>query len=115
VWRQRHVLAVIEHASRKIRDRDGKFPALFDAIVADAGIEVVLSGARMPRMNQSHLVHALREFEQFCNEHRPHQGITNARPRRPLPVPLAARQTTRLHIQRRDQLGGVIHEYLHAA
>jgi hypothetical protein len=31
-----------------IRDRDGKFPALFDAILKDAGIEVVLTGVRMP-------------------------------------------------------------------
>ena len=31
-----------------IRDRDGKFPALFDAVLQDAGIDVVLSGARMP-------------------------------------------------------------------
>jgi putative transposase len=31
-----------------IRDRDGKFPELFDAVLADAGIEVVLSGVRMP-------------------------------------------------------------------
>jgi hypothetical protein len=28
-----------------IRDRDGKFPALFDTILADAGIETVLSGS----------------------------------------------------------------------
>jgi transposase len=34
-----------------IRDRDGKFPVLFDDILADAGIEVVLSGVRMPCMN----------------------------------------------------------------
>lgn len=34
-----------------IRDRDGKFPELFDAILMDAGIEVVLTGVRMPRMN----------------------------------------------------------------
>jgi hypothetical protein len=34
-----------------IRDRDGKFPELFDAILADSGIQVVLSGVRMPRMN----------------------------------------------------------------
>ena len=75
-----------------IRDRDGKFPGLFDVILADAGIDVVLSGVRMPRMNsiierwgqtcqrelldrtllwnQSHLLHALREFEQFYNGHR---------------------------------------------
>jgi hypothetical protein len=34
-----------------IRDRDGKFPELVDAILADAAIAVVLSGVRMPRMN----------------------------------------------------------------
>jgi putative transposase len=82
-----YVLAVIEHATRRIRilgatahpsaawvsqaarnvvmdiedagclvkymirDRDGKYPALFDAILADAGIKVVLSGVQVPRMN----------------------------------------------------------------
>jgi hypothetical protein len=34
-----------------IRDRDGTFPDLFDAVLADAGIDVVLSGIQMPRMN----------------------------------------------------------------
>ncbi|AGP59141.1 hypothetical protein M271_38760, partial [Streptomyces rapamycinicus NRRL 5491] len=34
-----------------IRDRDGKFPALFDALLKDTGIEVVLTGIQMPRMN----------------------------------------------------------------
>jgi putative transposase len=34
-----------------IRDRDGKFPALFDTVLQDADIDVVLSGVRMPRMN----------------------------------------------------------------
>jgi transposase InsO family protein len=34
-----------------VRDRDGKYPQLFDAVLRDAGIEVVLSGVRMPRMN----------------------------------------------------------------
>jgi transposase len=33
------------------RDRDGKFPRLFDEVLQDEGIEVVLSGVRMPRMN----------------------------------------------------------------
>src|SRR5207342_2397449 len=152
-----YVLAVIEHASRRIRvlgatphpsaswvaqaarnlvmdledagsrarflirDRDGKFPGLFDAILADAGIETVLSGVQMPRMNaimerwvqtcrrelldrtliwnQAHLLHALREFEQFYNSHRPHQGIANARPLRALPSPIPGLDaTTRLHV-----------------
>ncbi len=34
-----------------IRDRDGKFPALFDALLKDTGIEVVLTGIHMTRMN----------------------------------------------------------------
>jgi transposase InsO family protein len=34
-----------------IRDRDGKYPGAFDAILADAGIKVVLSGTQVPRMN----------------------------------------------------------------
>jgi putative transposase len=34
-----------------IRDRDGKYPALFDAILADTGITVALTGVRIPRMN----------------------------------------------------------------
>ncbi|GAB2723197.1 hypothetical protein GCM10010442_50600 [Kitasatospora kifunensis] len=84
---RQYILAVIEHASRRvrvlgatahptahwvgqaarnlvmdledagaavsylIRDRDAKFPAVFDQILGDAGIKVVLSGIRMPRMN----------------------------------------------------------------
>ncbi|MFF1399980.1 integrase core domain-containing protein [Streptomyces sp. NPDC058287] len=121
-----------------IRDRDGKFPALFDAVLADAGIEVVLSGVRMPRMNsiterwvqtcrcelldrtliwnQRHLLHTLREFEDFYNSHRPHQGIANARPLHPLPEPIAdPGQIARLKIRRRERLGGLLHEYRHAA
>jgi putative transposase len=126
------------HARFLIRDRDGKYPDLFDAILADAGIEVVLSGVRMPRMNsimerwiqtcryelldrtliwnQAHLLHALREFERFYNEHRPHQGIANNRPLRPLPEPLTEPgQISHLNVQRHDRLGGTLHEYHHAA
>jgi putative transposase len=169
-----YVLAVIEHASRRIRvlgatahpsaawvaqaarnlamdledagtrarylirDRDGRFPALFDAVLADLDISVVLSGVRMPRMNavmerwvqtcrrellertliwdQRHLLHALRDFESFHNEHRPHQGIANARPLRSLPAPITdSSELTHLHIHGRDRLGGVLREYEHAA
>ena len=102
-----------------IRDRDGKYPPLFDAILADAGITVVRSGVQMPRMNaiierwvrtcrrelldrmliynQRHLLHALHEYEIFYNAHRPHQGIANLRPLTPLPEPITdPQQLTRL-------------------
>ncbi|MGW7386824.1 integrase core domain-containing protein [Streptomyces sp. NPDC054794] len=111
---------------------------MFDAVLEDAGIEVVLSGVRMPGMNsimerwvqtcrrelldrtliwdQRHLLHALREFESFCNEHRPHQGIANAGPLYPLPAPIEDPGTFgRLDIRRRTRLGGTLHEYTHAA
>ena len=66
--------------------------------------------------NQSHLRHSLREFEHFYNRRRPHQGIANARPLELLPAPLLAPdQIASLDIRRRDRLGGVLHEYQHAA
>jgi putative transposase len=77
-----------------IRDRDGKFPGLFDTVLKDAGIEVVLSGVQMPRMNafMERWVLTCRrelpELEQFYDSHRPHQGIANARPLRALPAPI---------------------------
>ena len=50
------------------------------------------------------------------NSHRPHQSIANARPLRPLPRPIAdPPQITRLNMRRRDRLGGILHEYQHAA
>jgi putative transposase len=121
-----------------IRDRDGKFSRLFDAILTDAGIEVILSGVQMPRMNsiverwiqtcrhepldrtliwnQRHLLHALREYERFYNNHRPHQGIANARPLRPLPAPITDQgEITDLDIRRHQRLGGILNEYHHAA
>jgi transposase InsO family protein len=100
-----------------IRDRDGTYPALFDTVLADAGITVVLSGVQVPRMNavlqrwvptcrrelldrtlicnQRHLLHALRECQVFYNTHRPHQGIDNARPLARLPEPITRPGSTR--------------------
>ncbi|MEV4670847.1 integrase core domain-containing protein [Actinomadura sp. NPDC049382] len=121
-----------------IRDRDGKFPELFDTVLADTGIQTVLTGVRMPRMNavmerwvqtcrrelldrtliwnQRHVLHSLREFETFYNEHRPHQGIANARPLGPLPPLIAdSEQIAHLNIRRRQPLGGILNEYEPAA
>ncbi len=66
--------------------------------------------------NQFHLIHALREYEQHYDSHRPHRGISNARPLRPLPGPISKSATiTRLTIRLCDRLGGLLHEYEHAA
>ena len=62
------------------------------------------------------LLYALREFETFYNKHRPHQGIANGRPLKPLPEPITdPDRPAHLDIHRRDLLGGVLHEYEHAA
>jgi transposase InsO family protein len=121
-----------------VRDRDSKFTQAFDAVLADAGLEVVKSGVRMPRMNsimerwiqtcrrelldrtliwdQRHLLHALREFESFYNSHRPHRALNQAAPLRPLPEPVTEPgQIPHLAVHRQDRLGGTLHEYQHAA
>ncbi|MFI5898390.1 integrase core domain-containing protein [Actinoplanes sp. NPDC051513] len=138
----RNLVMDLDDAGRQvrylIRDRDGKYPALFDTILADAGIKVVLSGVRIPRMNsimerwiqacrrelleptliwnQAHLPHALREYERHHNEHRPHRGIANARPLALLPEPITdPERLAHLNIHRRDRLGGILHEYEYVA
>lgn len=121
-----------------IRDRDGKFPALFDDILADAGMRTVLTAARTLRMNavmerwvrtcrhelldrtliwnQRHLLHALRQFEQHYNQHRPHRALHQAAPLRAVPEPITdPDELQQLRIRRYDRLGGTIHEYRHAA
>ncbi|MBO3752832.1 integrase core domain-containing protein [Streptosporangiaceae bacterium NEAU-GS5] len=121
-----------------IRDRDGKFPALIQEILAEAGIQTVLTGVRMPRMNsimerwvqscrrelldrcllwnESHLRRALGEYEGFYNRHRAHQALGQAAPLRAVPIPIAdPEQIICLNIRRRDRLGGILHEYLNAA
>jgi putative transposase len=66
--------------------------------------------------NQRHLLHALREYERFYNNHRPHQGIANAQPVRPLPSPITDQaEITSLDIRRRQRLAGILNEYHHAA
>ncbi|MFG2785805.1 integrase core domain-containing protein [Streptomyces prunicolor] len=121
-----------------IRDRDSKFTKAFDEVLADAGLKVITTGIRVPRMNsimerwiqtcryelldrtliwnQRHLMHALREFETFYNGHRPHRTLGQAAPLRPLSEPISlTEQTTHLESRRRDRLGGTLHEYQHVA
>ena len=44
------------------------------------------------------------------------RSIANARPLHPLPAPITGpEQIARLGIRRRQRLGGILHEYQHAA
>ncbi|MFC5165795.1 integrase core domain-containing protein [Nonomuraea angiospora] len=121
-----------------IHDRDGKFPAPTEELLADVGIQTVLTGIRMPRMNavmerwvqscrrelldrcllwnERHLRHALREYEEFYNRHRAHQALDQAAPLRAVPDPITdPAGIVDLKVRRRDRLGGVLHQYSHAA
>jgi len=54
----------------------------------------------------------LTEYVAHFNNHRPHRALAQAPPLKSLPPPAAPSQ---LHLQRRDLLGGLIHEYTQAA
>jgi hypothetical protein len=143
VLRWHRVLIVGRHAVRSRPKRPGRPPtcvrsASWSCAWARENPGWGLTGVRMPRMNaiterwvhtcrrelpgrtliwnQHHLPHALREFEAFYNTHRPHQGIANARPLRPLPPPITDRdEIAHLDIRRHQRLGGILNEYRHAA
>ena len=129
-----------ERASRfrfLIRDRAGQFTEAFDAVLADAGIEVVKIPPRSPRANAyserwvrivraevtdrmliagpRHLRAVLEEYVAHYNQHRPHRG-RNLRPPdgdHSITAPVTDLATAR--IRRRAVLGGLIHEYERAA
>ena len=116
-----------------VRDRAGQFTAAFDAVLADAGIDVVKIPARSPRANafaerfvltarteltdrllifgERHLRRVLDEYARHYNGHRPHRARQLRPPRPDHPTPaLPAQQITR-----RAVLGGLFNEYEPAA
>jgi transposase InsO family protein len=128
-----------EHAHRfrfLIRDRDSKFTAAFDVVFAAAGIEAVKIPPRAPKANayaerwvrtvrtecldwvlirdRRHLEHVLAQYVAHYNTARPHRGIDLDVPIPPAePTPAGIDNIRR--IERVDVLGGLVHEYRHAA
>jgi putative transposase len=117
-----------------IRDRDSKFTDAFDAAFASEGIRILRTPVRAPRanaiaerwigtlrrelldriliVNHRHLERVLAEYLMHFNHHRPHRGLNQAAPLRPLP---SATSLSHPRIRRRDRLGGLIHEYAQVA
>jgi putative transposase len=120
-----------------LRDRGGKFSDVFDAHLAGAGLQVLLSPPRSPKANafaerrvgtvrhectDRLLIHngqhprtVLNTYTNHYNRHRPHQSI-HQRP----PQTAEARQPASAillngHIHRTQLLGGLINEYHYAA
>lgn len=59
-------------------------------------------------LNRRYIAAVLAEYVARFNDHRPHRALHQAAPLRPLPQ---STPTPDLHLQRRDRLGGLIHEY----
>jgi putative transposase len=116
-----------------VRDRAGQFTASFDAVLADAGIQVVKIPPRSPRANayaerfvltarteitdrmlifsERHLRTILTEYETHYNGRRPHRSRQLRPPRPDHPVA----DLSQKRIKRRPILGGLINEYQRAA
>jgi transposase InsO family protein len=116
-----------------IKDRDSEFTSLFDEVFKTEGIRVVLTAPQAPRMNaimerwvgsvrrelldrilivsERHLRKVLAEYEAHFNTHRPHRTLDQPSPLRALPNPLDAD----IKVNRRDRLGGLLHEYAQVA
>jgi putative transposase len=117
-----------------IRDRDTKFTSAFDAVLADAGIQIVKTPAQAPRANAfaerwvgtarrectdrllitgcRHLSAVLDAYVDHYNRHRPHQSL---RQRPPCPRRQVTTSRTGSTVRRRQVLGGLINEYDQAA
>jgi putative transposase len=117
-----------------IRDRDAKFTAAFDAVLAAAGIRIIKTPARAPRANaiaerwissarrecldrmlivgERHLRPVLSEYAEHYNVHRPHRTLWQSPPAGREHPPL---MDPDVRVLRRDRLGGLIREYAQVA
>jgi putative transposase len=65
-------------------------------------------------LNTQHLEHTLKVFVDHYNSCRPHRSLGLVPPNGPPPAkPETSRQS--IKVQRRDRLGGLLHEYERAA
>jgi putative transposase len=118
-----------------VRDQDAKFSGAFDEVLRTEGVRIIRTPVRAPRANafaerfvgtvrrecldhvliygRRHLERVLKVYIAHYVEERPHRGLGLAVPatdRAP-----RIRGVTRTPVERRDVLGGLIHEYRWAA
>jgi len=120
-----------------IRDRDSKFTRDFDTVFHSEGIETIRTPVRAPKanavaerfvrtvrsecldwlliVNQRHLERVPRVFVHHYNGHRPHRSLDFAPQDPDQPTLRLVTSPRRVHVERRDRLGGLIHEHSLAA
>ncbi len=114
-----------------VHDRDAKFPVTFDSVFAAEGIDIIRTPYRAPQANafaerwvrsvreecldhllivsEAHLRRVLREYVDYFNHARPHQGIDQA-------IPAGGKCAGGDGpVRCRDVLGGIIHDYYQEA
>ena len=120
-----------------IRDRDQKFTDSFDEVFRSAGCEIIRTPFRAPKanavaerfvrtvrsecldwlliLNEQHLEDVLAVFIEHYDGHRPHRAL-GLKPPHPTPSSVASpTELDEIRVERRDRLGGLVHEYVRAA
>jgi putative transposase len=138
----RNLLIDLDDRDRQVRflihDRDAKFPRAFDALLASENINIIRTPVQAPNANahmerwvgtarrecldrllivgRRQLEHVLRVYVKHYNQQRPHRAL-DLKPPDPSPPssPATGSKPPDLRVQRRDLLGGLIHEYEPAA
>jgi putative transposase len=114
-----------------LHDRDGKFAAGFDRVLASEGVEVVRTPVRAPNanayaervvrtmreecldhlliLNRAHLTFLLRRYVDYYNHRRPHQGLGQQPPAPTTAPPSSPAAPER--VRSRPVLGGLLRDY----
>jgi transposase InsO family protein len=120
-----------------IRDRDQKFTDSFDEVFRSAGCEIIRTPFRAPQangvaerfvctaraecldwlliLNEQHLERILAVFVAHYEGHRPHRALGLKPPYPTLSTIALATEESEIRVERRDRLGGLVHEYVRAA
>jgi len=110
-----------------IRDNDSKFTIAFDGVFRSVGVDVIPTPVRAPNanafmerwirsareecldklliINETHLRLVMREYTEFFNTARPHQGLDQQ-----IPIPNTPSEDRGM-VRCRNILGGIIHDY----
>ncbi len=120
-----------------IHDRDTKFTGGCDHVLQSQGIAVIRTPVQAPNANahaerwvgsvrrecldrllifsRRQLEHVLRVYARHYNQHRPHRALALRPPEQADRTAIRLRAPPDLQPKRKDLLGGLIHEYEHAA